>query len=140
MFVVGLRAVAGAVQFFVEQVADAAAHGHTFVPVVAGVDAPDAVSAQNGLVAGGSQGFAAAAAAALFDVVDGDRTRFGAAVLGEGQVGVKAFVRRPSQRAVDGELRNQRQGVAFVVFRFLHVGEVVAPFQRVVQGDDEVAF
>ena len=28
MFVVGLRAVAGAVQFFVEQVADAAAHGH----------------------------------------------------------------------------------------------------------------
>ena len=52
MLVVGLRAVAGAVQFFVEQIADAAAHGHAFVPVVTGVDAPDAVSAQNGLVAG----------------------------------------------------------------------------------------
>ena len=137
MFVVGLRAVAGAVQFFVEQVADAAAHGHSFVPVVAGVDAPDAVRSNLCLTVGQ---FSDVALSVQFDVVYGNAARFGAAVVGKGQVGVETFVRRPGQRAVDGVLRYQRQGVAFRIYGFAHVGEVIAPFQRVVQGQYEVAF
>ena len=85
MFVVGLRAVAGAVQFFVEQVADAAAHGHAFVPVVAGVDAPNAIRADLRLVALGRQREGACPEVAVaFEAVDGDTARFGAAVVGKG--------------------------------------------------------
>ena len=54
MFVVCLCAGSCAVQFFIEQVADTATDGHAFVPIVAGIDAPNAVRTDLGLVALGS--------------------------------------------------------------------------------------
>ena len=70
---------------------------------------------------------------------DDHAARLGATVVREGQVGVPFFVRRPVQGAVERVFRNQRQGVAVRVFRFLHIGEIVAPFQRAVQRNSDVA-
>ena len=141
MLVISLCAGSCAVQFFVKQIADTATDGHSFVPVVACIDAPNAVRADLGLAALCRQWEGACLEVTVaFDAIDGNAARLGATVVGKGQVGIEAFVRRPRQCAVDGVFRHQRQWIALIIFGFVHVSEIVAPLECVMQRNHQVAF
>ena len=78
--------------------------------------------------------------AVLLQTVDCHAARLGATVVGKGQVGIEAFVRCPRQCAVDGVFRHQRQWIALIIFGFVHVSEIVAPLECVMQRNHQVAF